>query len=343
MQSYWPHHVPESRLRVADTPTLEIAQPQPIRAKFQDPDWTVDGSVRARVSLRRLETLWINTGSQCNITCRNCYIESSPSNDRLAYIERADVTAFLDEAKALQTREVGFTGGEPFLNPQFCDMLAAALDRGFDVLVLTNAMLPMQRPHIKKYLLALRATHGRRLQVRVSLDHFTAALHEVERGTDTFAKTVAGLDWLAEHGFDLAIAGRTCWGETETESRAGYRGLIADHGWPIDADDTSKLMLLPEMVADYDGPEITSQCWSILKLDPTSMMCASSRMVVKRRGAAAATVLPCTLLPYDVAFEMGPTLADAAVADGGMFDAGAVKLCHAHCAKFCVLGGGSCS
>ena len=72
------------------------------------------------------------------------------------------------------------------------------------------------------------------------------------------------------------------------------------------------------------------------------MMCASSRMVVKRRGADKPVVLPCTLLPYIEAFEMGPTLADAAKADGGMFDAGAVKLCHRHCAKFCVLGGGSC-
>jgi hypothetical protein len=54
-------------------------------------------------------------------------------------------------------------------------------------------------------------------------------------------------------------------------------------------------------------------------------------------------VLPCTLLPYDPAFEMGETLEEAARADGGMFEAGAVKLCHPHCAKFCVLGGGSCS
>ena len=54
-------------------------------------------------------------------------------------------------------------------------------------------------------------------------------------------------------------------------------------------------------------------------------------------------MLPCTLLPYDPAFEMGETLEEAARADGGMFEAGAVKLCHPHCAKFCVLGGGSCS
>ena len=66
-------------------------------------------------------------------------------------------------------------------------------------------------------------------------------------------------------------------------------------------------------------------------------------MIVRRKGEAKATVLPCTLLPYDRAFEMGPTLEAAAVADGGMFTKGAVKLCHINCAKFCVLGGGSCS
>jgi hypothetical protein len=65
--------------------------------------------------------------------------------------------------------------------------------------------------------------------------------------------------------------------------------------------------------------------------------------VVKRKGAATPTVMPCTLLPYERQFEMGATLQQSLVADGGMFKDGAVKLCHVHCAKFCVLGGGSCS
>ena len=57
--------------------------------KFADPHRTADGSRRARVALDRLDTLWINTGTLCNLTCRNCYIESSPTNDSLSYI-RAD-------------------------------------------------------------------------------------------------------------------------------------------------------------------------------------------------------------------------------------------------------------
>ena len=47
-------------------------------AKFADPDWTANGERRARVRLAALRTLWINTGSLCNIECRNCYIEFEP-------------------------------------------------------------------------------------------------------------------------------------------------------------------------------------------------------------------------------------------------------------------------
>lgn len=314
-------------------------------AKFSDPDVTAKGERRARVALRSLRTLWINTGTLCNITCRNCYIESSPTNDRLAYISRAEVASYLDEIARddLPVTEIGFTGGEPFLNPDMLGMLEDALTRGFEALVLTNAMQPMLRPRIQDGLLALREVFGSRLTLRVSLDHYSKALHEEERGPDTFDKTLEGIDWLAMHGFSVALAGRTCWGESEANARDGYAALIADRGWPIDAHDPASLVLFPEMDERADVPEITESCWGILGKAPADVMCASSRMVVKRRGADAPAVLPCTLLPYDPAFEMGATLADAASADGGMFDHGAVKLCHPHCAKFCVLGGGACS
>lgn len=321
---------------------LAIAAPP---QKFADPDRTAKGELRARVKLEALRTLWINTGSLCNIECRNCYIESSPENDRLAYITRQEAAAYLDEIRhaGWPVREIGFTGGEPFMNPDIIEMLADALDCGHAALVLTNAMQPMLRPRIREGLAALREQHGRSLVLRVSLDHYSKALHEEERGADSFDKTIEGIDWLAGEGFTLALAGRTCWGESEADARAGYAALCAARGWPIDAHDHASLVLFPEMDLAADVPEITEACWGILGKNPADVMCASSRMVVKRKGAAAPVVLPCTLLPYDAAFEMGTTLAQAARADGGMFEHGAVKLCHPHCAKFCVLGGGSCS
>ena len=40
--------------------------------KFRDPDRTTNGEQRARVALGKLETLWFNTGTLCNLTCGNC-------------------------------------------------------------------------------------------------------------------------------------------------------------------------------------------------------------------------------------------------------------------------------
>lgn len=314
-------------------------------AKFADPDRTAAGETRARVALDRLRTLWINTGTLCNITCRNCYIDSSPTNDRLAYISRTEVAAYLDEISrdGWPVTEIGFTGGEPFLNPEMLGLLEEALERGFSALVLTNAMQPMLRPRVREGLLTLRSRYGTRLAIRVSLDHYSKAFHDEERGPGSFDKTLEGIDWLARHGFALSLAGRTCWAESEENARAGYAALIKWRSWPVAANDPASLVLFPEMDERADVPEITESCWGILGKSPSDVMCASSRMVVKRRGADTPVVLPCTLLAYDPAFEMGTTLAEAAAANGGMFDDGAVKLCHPHCSKFCVLGGGACS
>ena len=315
------------------------------RAKFADPDVTATGEARASVALERLDTLWFNTGTLCNIECVNCYIESSPSNDRLVYMTADEVRSFLDEIADLghETREIGFTGGEPFMNPEILAMAGDALSRGHDVLILTNAMQPMQRKRVKAGLLELLEAHGSQLTLRVSLDHYTRELHETERGAHTWQRALDGLDWLSENGFRVAIAGRTCWNEEEGTERLGYAKLIAERGWKIDAQDPAALTLLPEMDETLDVPEITTSCWGILGVAPSGIMCATSRMVVKRKGDQHPTVLPCTLLPYDLAFNMGSTLEESAQTHGGMFDHGAVKLCHPHCAKFCVLGGGSCS
>lgn len=318
---------------------------EPNETPFDDPDTTLDGQPRARVGLRGLETLWFNTGTMCNIECVNCYIESSPTNDRLVYLGTQDLLPFLDEINELgcSTSEIAFTGGEPFMNPDMAQMAEVCLDRGFDVLILTNAMQPMQRPRIKQALLRLLNSHGARLKLRVSIDHHSAELHDEERGAGSFQKTLNGLLWLTGHGFNISVAGRTRWEEQESDLRRGYADLFRRHGIGLDADDPHDVVLFPEMDENASVPEITTACWGTLGVSPDAMMCANSRMVVKRRGASGPVVLPCTLLPYDPAFEMGGSLSEAESADGGNFEHGDVKLNHPHCAKFCVLGGGSCA
>jgi uncharacterized Fe-S cluster-containing radical SAM superfamily protein len=302
--------------------------------KFRDPARTARGEPRAQVALRGLDTLWFNTGTLCNIRCVHCYIESSPRNDRLAYLSHAEVAGYLDEIarERLPTRSIGFTGGEPFMNPDIIAILRDTLARGFQALVLTNAMKPMAHHHAA--LLDLRAEYGDRLTLRVSLDHHTQSVHEAERGPRSWQPTIDGLVWLARNGFRLNVAGRHFTGESDDALRAGYARLFATLDLPVDAADPVQLMLFPEMDAHRDVPEITTACWGILHKSPDDVMCASARMVVKRSGADHPAVLACTLLAYDPRFELGRTLAEAA---------GPVPLNHPHCAAFCVLGGAACS
>ena len=312
-----------------------VADARPLDpAKFRHPLVTAAGEPRAVVGLAALDTLWLNTGTLCNLACKTCYIESSPTNDALVYLTRAEATRFLDEIAECgrPVREIGFTGGEPFLNPDLPAMLADALEHGHEALVLTNAMTPMR--HKRAELLAIKDAHGGRLTLRVSLDHHTQAGHEGERGPRSWARALDGLRWLSDEGFSIAVAGRHLGTEADAEARGGYARLFAAEGIAVDATDRARLVLFPEMDASADVPEITTACWGLLGKSPADVMCSNSRMVVHRKGEATARVVACTLLPYADGFDLGATLAEADRP---------VALNHPHCARFCVLGGASCS
>ncbi|WP_242140640.1 radical SAM protein [Sphingomonas sp. TREG-RG-20F-R18-01] len=312
---------------------LAAAAPLAIE-KFRDPGITAKGEIRASVSMVGLTTLWFNTGTLCNLACATCYIESSPTNDALVYLSVEEVAAYLDEIADLKlpTHEIGLTGGEPFMNRDIVPILTICLERGFSVLLLTNAMRPMRRHETE--LLALKKQYGDRLILRVSLDHYSSQAHEAERGAGTWEKAIDGLRWLAKNEFPIAVAGRQIAGERLDEARIGYATLFASIGLRLDVTNPDQLVLFPEMDAEADTPEISEGCWSVLGKSPSSVMCASSRMVVKRRGAARPSVAACTLIPYHPGFDLGTTLAEASRP---------VALNHPHCARFCVLGGASCS
>jgi MoaA/NifB/PqqE/SkfB family radical SAM enzyme len=303
-------------------------------AKFLDPLRTAKGEPRAHVAFKRFKTLWFNTGTLCNIACTNCYIESAPTNDRLTYLTADDMIPYLDALDKLGTGaiEIGLTGGEPFMNPYILELITTALQRGHRVLLLTNAMQPLQRPRIQQGMLALAGREH--LTLRVSLDHWTQEGHDGERGQGSFAKACAGLNWLLSNKFKTCIAGRRLLGESEMLARAGYGAMFQAQGWPLCGNNHDDLTVFPEMHPNADVPEITPECWGLLKVDPAHMMCATSRMVVKPRGSPTPVVKPCTLLPYDQRFDMGVELEQSL---------SAVPLNHVYCASFCVLGGGACS
>ncbi len=312
----------------------EIAENFASRGKFVDEKITGKGEDRAYVDLVKLETLWVNTGTRCNLQCQNCYIESSPTNDELLFISKQEVDTYLDEIEELElgTSTISFTGGEPFLNKDMLPILQECLNRGFDVLVLTNAYRAIDK-HFGE-LKRLNRAFPNKISLRVSLDHYTAEVHEEERGPKTFDRTLKTIKKLSDWSFDVSIAGRSLANESRTEALLGYQGILNQYDINLQVADGNNIVIFPEMSTSRDVPEITTACWDILGVHPHQQMCATERMVVKRKGTNAPVVLPCTLIAYDEAFEMGTTLGESF---------GRVYLNHPYCAQFCVLGGASCS
>ena len=299
--------------------------------KFNYLKLTDNEKPRAFIEARDLRTLWFNTGTLCNLTCKNCYIESSPSNDRLSYLSFDEYLMFMNEVReeGFNLSEIGFTGGEPFLNKEFPKMLNHAVKQGIDVLVLTNAMKPMLNK--KTEILSI----GReRLTFRVSIDHVDKSRHEEIRGPNSYEPMIEGLSWLKDNGFKMSLATRLMWDESEEQVRKLFSEFIFKHQLPIDAQSTNGLVTFTEMDVKQDTPEITTECWKILNKSPETVMCYSSRMIVKKKGKEKPSVIACTLLPYDEAFELGSSLKSSMQR---------IYLNHPHCSRFCVLGGSSCS
>ena len=300
--------------------------------KFSDPTTTANGKQRAFIQLQTLRTLWFNTGTLCNLACPSCYIKSSPRNDRLQFLTPDDVKPYLNEIKRNHwpTQSIGLTGGEPFVNPHIIQILQTSLSQGFKVLVLTNGYRSFTRH--RPALLELASLYPKNLSIRVSLDHWSKKLHEKKRGPHTFAPTLDTLRWLVQNGFQTSIAGRYHQ-ESRPQAIENYTRLLSRHQITLDLE--HGFTLFPEMDERKDTPEITTECWSLLDKKPEDQMCASERMVIKRKGSQTSQVVPCTLLAYDPSFELGETLTESLDKT--------VYLNHPFCAQFCVLGGARCS
>ncbi len=127
-------------------------------------------------------------------------------------------------------------------------MMEAALCRGHDVLVLTNAMQPMQRPEDQDRAAGLNEHYPGRITLRVSLDHYGRALHEEERGARYLGQG-AGRHGLAQRATASTspLPGAPAGAKREDISRTGYRDLIACAAGASTRPIAGQLVLFPEM------------------------------------------------------------------------------------------------
>jgi len=293
-----------------------------------------------------LEDLWVMQGSICDLRCKHCYTASSPRNHRLEQIHFGELRPHLEDAARFGVQRIYFTGGEVFVNEdvlagralrneEFLRSLAFALEIA-PVEILTNG-----RRYIRNHfdaLLELRARHGDRLRLRITLESPEAAAHDAIRGKGTFAQTLETIRCLGAMGFVPVItAERPLLAlDADEEIRQAYRNLMG--GMKVEVNLIENMLEagheLERLSAQGAAPRpevfITKNCFSILVRPPESLMCHFSRCIQKIDGELR--YYPCAVIYDDKRFELGGTLAESLRR---------VYLAHKNCYDYCMRGRGA--
>lgn len=143
---------------------------------------------------RSIDTLQINIGLTCNLACRHCHVESSPS--RAETMERAVADRVL--AVAANTpglRVADITGGAPEMHAQFAYLVPRLRALGLSVIDRCNLAIVYERPHLAPFL----AAHG--VKVVASLPCYSQRNVDRQRGGGVFNRSIETLQLLNSHGY----------------------------------------------------------------------------------------------------------------------------------------------
>jgi MoaA/NifB/PqqE/SkfB family radical SAM enzyme len=134
--------------------------------------------------------------SSCNLRCKHCYV----GNDLLSQNQvfgLKDSVRFINKFPKLDRLTI--LGGEPFLYPQFDQLLNSLKINNISELRVTSNLTD-----ISLYP-AINGAVKRKLRICASLDGYNSEIHDQIRGRGAFEKTVRNLKLLVQDNIDLEI------------------------------------------------------------------------------------------------------------------------------------------
>jgi len=132
----------------------------------------------------------------CNLRCRHCLSSSAePANNELSTAEALSLVEELHQEGVFQ---INFGGGEPFMRPDFMQIVDACHTRGIMTCISTNGTL--FTPELVKQL-----SRTRMVAIQVSLDGAKKATCEAIRGKGTYDTAIKALELLAASPIPTSI------------------------------------------------------------------------------------------------------------------------------------------
>lgn len=302
-----------------------------IQIKNNTNSWThgPKGEPRGYIQPGQITELWFHTGTVCNLSCPFCLEGSKPGDNRIQALTLKDVHPFIREAVDLGVEQFSFTGGEPFVIPEFIDILRLALTHK-PCLVLTNGTEPLFNS-LQEVQELKALPHP--LRFRVSIDYPDEKRHDAGRGRGNFRRALDMMRTLIEEGFAVSVARQRESGEDVEAADTSFRKMLSENNIPGNI----SIVSFPDFqLPNSEGnvPVITENCMTTYHTEESraKFMCTYSKMIVKKNGRAG--VYACTLVDDDPDYDMGDTLTESMKAR--------VMLRHHRCYS-CFACGASCS
>lgn len=234
-----------------------------------------------------LDFVWFELTEQCNNHCIHCYTDSSPESTTppLSHERRLSL---LHEISVAGCKAIQFIGGEPLLEPNWREIIEAAVSEKFTLIELfTNATLLTQKD------IDFLATNH--IHVATTLYAAQADIHDkITQTPGSFTKTVQAIEKMIERRISLRIAS-VLMKTNETESEAivkliqsfGLEAQPPDIIRPIGRGNNSELQPDPQYIPSIKPPFWLTESDFIRSL--TYNTCLAGKIAITTKG----NIIPC--------------------------------------------------
>ncbi|WP_177418864.1 arsenosugar biosynthesis radical SAM (seleno)protein ArsS [endosymbiont of Lamellibrachia barhami] len=145
----------------------------------------------------RLETLQVNLGLRCNLSCVHCHVNAGPNRtEEMSRETVEDVLAFLRKHRM---KALDLTGGAPELNPNFRYLVEEAT--GMGVHVIDRCNLTVLEEEGQEQLADFLAYH--RVEVVASLPCYLEENVDAQRGKGSYDASIRALQRLNGLGYGM--------------------------------------------------------------------------------------------------------------------------------------------
>ncbi len=148
-----------------------------------------------------IETLQVNLGYRCNLSCQHCHLEAGPN--RPEQMDRKTVDLVLRVLESEKIPKLDLTGGAPELNPHFRYLVREARRLGVKVMVRTNLATFFEEglEDLPQFF------RENQVEIIASLPCYLEENVDQVRGTGTFKKALKALALLNELGYGKSETG----------------------------------------------------------------------------------------------------------------------------------------